>query len=230
MSDVGRAPATRRVAGLYGITPDLADTDRLEALVDAALDGGAALIQYRNKAASAALRSVQAVRLAAVCARHGRPLVVNDHLDLALSIPDAGLHVGAEDFPDFDALRTIRDRLGDDRLLGVSCYRSVDQARRAVAAGADHVAFGSVFASPTKPDAPPAALATFAAARAFADEHGIALVGIGGITRDNLPSLIAAGADAAAVISDLFDVADPAAVRRRAQALASAFGGPPSPT
>ncbi len=220
---------SRPVAGLYGVTPDLVDTDRLEALVDAALGGGARLIQYRNKAANATLRAAQAARLAVVCARHGRPLIVNDHVELALSIPGAGLHVGADDFPDFAALRAIRERLGDARLLGVSCYRSVDQARRAVAAGADHVAFGSVFVSPPKPPAPPAALETFGQARAFADEHGIALVGIGGITRDNLPSLIAAGADAAAVISDLFDAGDPEAVRRRAQALASAFDGAAHP-
>ena len=212
-----------RIVGLYAVTPDLADTPLLVALVDAALDGGATLVQYRNKSASPALRMQQALALAATCAKHRRPLIVNDHLDLALAIDGAGLHVGAEDFADGDALRATREALGRSRLLGVSCYRSVDQARRAVAAGADYVAFGSVFASTTKPAAPAAALATFAEAR----DLGVALVGIGGITRDNLLLLVDAGADAAAVIADLFSVYETGAVRARARMLADAFAGHP---
>ena len=217
------ADATLRVAGLYAVTPDLADTALLAALVDAALDGGATIVQYRNKTADEALRRTQARRLAEVCAAHRRPLVVNDHLALALSIDGAGLHVGVDDFAD---LRATRDALGVGPILGVSCYRSVAQARDAVAAGADYVAFGSLFVSSTKPAAPPAALALFADAR----DLGVARVGIGGITRVNLPALIAAGADAAAVVSDLFAVQDPATVRARARALAGCFAIHPSPT
>jgi thiamine-phosphate pyrophosphorylase len=210
------ADATMRIAGLYAVTPDLADTALLAALVDAALAGGATIVQYRNKTADETLRREQARCLADVCARRRRPLIVNDHPALALAIPGAGLHVGAEDFTD---LRVMREALGPDRLLGVSCYRSVAQARDAVAAGADYVAFGSMFASSTKPAAPPAALDLFAAAR----DLGVPLVGIGGITHDNLRSLIGAGADAAAVIAELFAVPDPATVRARARALADLF-------
>ena len=205
-----------RVTGLYAVTPDLADTALLAVLVDAALDGGATMVQYRNKSADEALRRAQAQRLSEVCAAHDRPLIVNDHLALALSIDGAGLHVGGDDFADLFAVRAA---LGPTRILGVSCYRSIDRARDAVAAGADYVAFGSVFASITKPAAPPAALSLFGDARPL----GAALVGIGGITRDNLPSLIDAGADAAAVIGELFAVRDPAIVRARARLLASAF-------
>jgi len=223
MSDTQSRRGTQ-VAGLYAVTPDLADTALLATLVDAALDGGATLVQYRNKSAGAALRREQARRLAEVCAVHGRPLIVNDHAALAQSIDGAGLHVGGDDYADFDALQALRVALGAGRLLGVSCYRNVDRARDAAAAGADYVAFGSVFASTTKPAAPNATLATFGAARGL----GVALVGIGGITHDNLPSLVDAGADAAAVIADLFAVPDPAVVRARARALARAFANRPS--
>ncbi len=208
-----------RIAGLYAVTPDLDDTERLVRMVDAALAGGARLVQYRHKTASPSLRAGQAARLARVCAAHGRPLIVNDHLDLALSIDDAGLHVGAEDYAGCDALPALRRALGPSRILGVSCYRDVDLAAIAAGAGASYVAFGSVFVSGTKPDAPPAALSTFRAARA----PGVALVGIGGITRANLASLIGAGADAAAVITDLFAAPDPEAVSIRARALAALF-------
>lgn len=208
-----------RVAGLYAVTPDRDDTEELVRLVDAALAGGARLVQYRNKTARPSLRAAQAARLARVCATHGRPLIVNDHLDLAMSIDDAGLHVGADDYAGPDALPALRAALGPSRLLGVSCYRDVDLARRAASAGADYVAFGSVFASETKPDAPPAALSTFHDARPL----GVALVGIGGITRDNLAALIDAGADAAAVITDLFASPDPVVVSMRARVLSALF-------
>ncbi|MEO8936303.1 MAG: thiamine phosphate synthase [Burkholderiaceae bacterium] len=208
-----------RIAGLYAVTPDLADTDLLVALVDAALTGGAMLVQYRNKTAEPALRATQAARLAAVCQAHRRPLIINDHLALAMTIDGVGLHVGLDDIPDQAALVALRARLGPSRILGVSCYRSVDRARDAVAAGADYVAFGSVFPSTTKPSAPAAALQLFADAAAL----GIACVGIGGIDRDNATSLRAAGADAVAVISDLFGVADPAIVTTRATTFANLF-------
>ncbi len=205
------------VAGLYAVTPDEADTDRLLAMVAAALAGGAALVQYRNKSASESLRAEQAMRLARLCVEHGRRLIVNDHVDLAMTIAGAGLHVGIDDANDLHALR---ERLGPSRILGVSCYADLDRAKQAAAAGADYVAFGSVFPSSTKPAAVRASLELFAQAR----ELNIALVGIGGIDASNLPRLIEAGADAAAVITDLFDVSEVAAIRVRATALARCFG------
>ena len=225
MSAVAFAPTTvirPRIAGLYAVTPDLDDTDRLVALVDAALTGGARVVQYRNKTAGPSLRHEQALRIATRCARRGRPFIVNDDADLALSIDGAGLHVGMDDFASTDGLHALRRRMGPSRLLGVSCYRSLERARDAVAAGADYVAFGSVFPSATKPLAPSAALDLFAAARAL----GVPLVGIGGITRERLPALIAAGADAAAVIGDLFASIEPAGVTARAAALAALFDDP----
>ncbi len=228
--NTGRACGALRIRGLYAITPDEADTERLVAIVAAALDGGATMVQYRNKTASTTLRVDQAMRLAKLCTERQCPLIVNDHLELAMDIEAAGLHVGAADADDLPALR---ERLGPSRIIGVSCYASLDRAKQAAAAGADYVAFGSVFPSTTKPAAVRASLELFARARAL----NIALVGIGGIDASNLPRLIEAGAHAAAVITDLFDVddavsaavngdvdaGDPAAVRRRATALARCF-------
>lgn len=220
----------RRIHGLYAITPDEPDFGRLLAMVAAALEGGAAMVQYRNKTANAALRADQAGRIASLCKLQRRPLIVNDHVDLAIDIEGAGLHVGAGDADD---LRALRERLGPSRILGVSCYGSLESARQAAAAGADYVAFGSVFPSPTKPAAVRASLDLFAHARHL----NIALVGIGGIDASNLPRLIEAGARAAAVITDLFDVHgdtgagvdEPTAIRRRAVALARCFDAMRSP-
>jgi thiamine-phosphate pyrophosphorylase len=190
--------------GLYAITPDDPDTERLAARVAAAIAGGAAAVQYRNKSASAALARAQAARLATLCRDAGVPLIVNDDVRLALEVDAAGAHLGAED----GDLAAARSLLGPRRLLGASCYDRPALASVAREAGADHVAFGSVFASATKPDAARAPLALFGDAAARA---GLPAVAIGGITVENAGEAIAAGAHAVAVITDLFDAADIAA-------------------
>lgn len=205
-----------RIRGLYAITPDEPDTGRLVAMVDAAIDGGARIVQYRAKDATDDERRAQAVALAASCMRRHALFIVNDDAELAVTIDGAGLHVGASDADDLDALRA---RLGPGRMLGVSCYDDLARAREAAAAKADYIAFGSVFPSGTKPAAVRAPLALFDAARPL----GVASVAIGGITLDNLPSLVAAGADAAAVINELFASRDPSRIRATASALSSCF-------
>lgn len=194
--------------GLYAITPEEPDTDRLLMLVRAALTGGAAAIQYRSKSTPSALRHEQARALAELCHASGAPLIVNDDVELAREAGADGAHLGADD----GDIAAARRRLGPDRLLGASCYDRLDLALAAKAAGADHVAFGAVFASPTKPAAVRAPLALFAEARRAV---GLPLVAIGGITIDNADAVIAAGADALAVISSVFDAPD-VAVRARA--------------
>jgi len=191
--------------GLYAITPDTADSDALLRRVRALLQGRPAALQYRNKLAGVAQRRFEAGALADLCRRHGVPLIVNDDVELALEVDAAGAHLGRDD----GALTAARARLGP-RLLGASCYDSLERARSAVAQGVDYVAFGSVFASPTKPAAVRAPLSLFAAARAL----GVPRVAIGGITLDNAPALIAAGADCIAVISAVFDAPDAAAAAR----------------
>lgn len=200
--DAARPPC--KVAGLYAITPQDADTDRLARKVQAALAGGASLVQYRGKWPDAALRRVQGERLLDVCRRAGAPLIINDDLELALAIGADGVHLGRDD----GDVAAARARLGADRLLGVSCYDRLELAIAAVAAGADHVAFGSAFASPTKPDAVRAPPALFTQARALLQ---VPIVAIGGITPENARLVIEAGADAVAVITALFDALDVAA-------------------
>jgi thiamine-phosphate pyrophosphorylase len=192
--------------GLYALTPDEPDTPALVAKVRAAIAGGAAAIQYRNKPADPVRRSEQVRALAALCHPAGVPLLVNDDIELALAADAAGLHLGRDD----GDLAAARRRLGPGRVLGASCYDRLELAERAVAAGADYVAFGSMFASPTKPAAVRAPLALLGAARRF----GVPVVAIGGITLDNAAAAIAAGADALAVITALFDAADIAARAR----------------
>ena len=199
---------TRWPRGLYAVTPDEADTPRLIAKVRLALAGGAAAVQYRNKPAGPALRLVQATALAEICGEAGVPLVVNDDVALALEVGAAGVHLGRED----GELAAARNRLGPGKLLGASCYDRIDLAVAAAGGGADYVAFGTMFGSPTKPAARRASLALLGEARR---RTGLPVVAIGGITIDNAAAVVAAGADALAVIAALF-AADDIAARARA--------------
>ena len=197
----------RKLAGLYAITPDEPATDILVRKVGLALAGGATLVQYRNKTAGAELRLEQGRALAALCRAAGAAFIVNDDLALALELGADGVHLGADD----GDLAEARRRLGLGRLLGASCYDRIELAAAAAQAGADYLAFGSVFSSGTKPGAVRAPLAIFAEARR---RYTLPLVAIGGITLQNAPQVYAAGADAVAVISALFyagDIAERAA-------------------
>ena len=195
-----------RIRGLYLITPDAADTDMLHQQVGQALQAGARLLQYRNKTADAARRREQIEALLALCARHDALLVVNDDWQLARSLGATAIHLGRDDGD--PAL--VRREVGESVLIGVSCYADADRARR-LAPSADYVAFGSLFPSRTKPQAPGAALGLLAQARGT----GLPVVGIGGIDATNLEAVFDAGADAAALISAAFGEADIAAATRR---------------
>jgi thiamine-phosphate pyrophosphorylase len=203
--------------GLYAVTDGRSGAPLLD-LVEAVLRGGAVLLQYRAKATPPARRREEATALLALCRRHGVPLVINDDLDLAVASGADGIHLGRDDAPPAEARRA----LGDAAIIGVSCYAESERATAAVAAGADYVAFGSLFPSPTKPGAPPAPPGLLAQARR---ELGVPVCGIGGITLANAPRAIAAGADLLAVISDLAEADDPNA---RAAAYAALFAAPRS--
>ena len=187
--------------GVYAITPDTADTARLLAQVEAALAGGVAAVQYRDKSDDVARRHEQASELVALCRRFGVPLIVNDDLRLADLADADGVHLGRDD----GSVREARIILGKDKIVGASCYQSLDLAQAAQAAGADYVAFGSFFASPTKPAAPRASLDLL---RDATSAIRVPLVAIGGITLANAAQLLDAGADSLAVLSALFDAAD----------------------
>lgn len=192
--------------GLYAITPDEPDTDRLLARVDAVLGAGAAWLQYRNKVASQELRAEQAHALVGLCHRHHVPLIVNDDVALAATIGADGVHLGGDD----GDLATARARLGPDALVGASCYDVLARARDAAARGASYVAFGAFHPSPTKPGARRADPAVLAASAPL----GLPRVAIGGITPGNARALVVAGADLVAVISGVFDAPDPRAAVR----------------
>jgi thiamine-phosphate pyrophosphorylase len=191
------------VRGLYAITPE---GPGLVEKVRAALEGGIALLQYRRKRGA----PDEAKEIARLAREHGVPLIVNDDVELALTVDADGAHLGRGD----GDLPAAREKLGS-KILGASCYDRLELARAAVAAGADYVAFGSVFASPTKPGAVRAPLSL------FKSDLGVPKCAIGGITLANAPQVIAAGADLLAVISDLFDAPDIAA---RAKAYGKLFG------
>jgi thiamine-phosphate pyrophosphorylase len=199
--------------GLYALTPETADTERLLTQVEAALLGGAAAVQYRDKSGDVARRHEQASELVALCRRFGVPLIVNDDLRLADLADADGVHLGREDA----SLREARIILGRDKFVGASCYQSLELAQAAQAAGADYVAFGSFYPSPTKPAAPRADLALLHQAT---QALRVPLVAIGGITLGNAPSLLDAGADSLAVLSALFDAPD---IRAAARALNQLF-------
>jgi thiamine-phosphate pyrophosphorylase len=187
--------------GLYAVTPADNLLPRLSALVGLALEGGARLVQYRNKEAPMPLKRSQAAELLRICHAHDARLIVNDDVWLAIEIGADGVHLGRDDADPVMA----RQALGPKRLLGVSCYDDVERAVAAEAAGADYVAIGSLFASATKPNATRAPLELITEIKRRVK---VPVAAIGGIKLENAPAVLAAGADMVAVVSDLFDAMD----------------------
>jgi thiamine-phosphate pyrophosphorylase len=198
---------SRTISGLYAVTPELADSVLLRSKVEAVLRGGARVVQYRNKAADERLRHDQALQIARLCRDAGACFIVNDSIELAHDVAADGVHLGKDDV----GVGTARALLGPGKLIGVSCYNQLWRARDAVAQGADYVAFGSLFPSPTKPGAVMASRDLLRAAKEFS----LPIVAIGGITPDNAAGLIEAGADSVAVVSAVFDAPDIEGAARR---------------
>jgi thiamine-phosphate pyrophosphorylase len=184
--------------GLYLVTPDWDDTDRLLTASAEALAAGATLLQYRHKFASPELRVEQASALLALCRRHGVPFIVNDHVDLCLELDADGVHVGGLDA----SVVAVRAAVGPDRIVGASCYGQLTLALDAQAAGASYVAFGGFYPSRVKKYAVTTRPAIIEDARAA----GLALptVVIGGMTLENAAPLVAAGAVMVAAISSVY--------------------------
>ncbi len=197
-----------RLRGLYAITDG---TPRLLERVAAAIVGGAAMVQYRDKTTDAARREREARDLLAVCRAHGIPLIINDDVALAATVGADGVHLGRDDA----VLREARRGLGAAAIIGASCYNDFDLAVAAQQAGASYVAFGRFFASHTKPDAVP--VGTWPAPsnsgldliRRAKAQLSIPVVAIGGITPDNAAPLIDAGVDMLAVVHGIFGQTNP---------------------
>jgi thiamine-phosphate pyrophosphorylase len=189
------------LSGLYAITDDSLLHGRLDAAVEAALQGGCRIIQYRSKLADVTRQQEEAVTLLRLCKRYGALLLINDNVELARSTGAHGVHLGQDDMPITEA----RALLGKGAVIGITCHNSLPLALQAERDGADYVAFGRFFPSGTKASAPPADLQILEDAR---NTLRIPLVAIGGITLDNAPAILEAGADMLAVVGDVFNAAD----------------------
>jgi thiamine-phosphate pyrophosphorylase len=203
-----------KIAGLYAITPDSLDSELLCRMVEASILGGASIVQYRNKVAGHKLRTKQASALLELCKKYQVPFIINDHVELCLAIDADGVHIGGDD----GDIAAIKSRIGEDKILGVSCYGEFARAEAAEKAGADYIAFGACFPSSTKPNAPRADLNLFTQAKKL----NLPSVAIGGITLENAASVAQAGANAIAVIGELFKQ-EPDKVRATAQQFSSIF-------
>ncbi|AKZ61435.1 thiamine-phosphate pyrophosphorylase [Herbaspirillum hiltneri N3] len=194
--------------GLYIVTPDWDETGKLVDATEQAIRGGAKLVQYRHKTAAADLRKEQASALLQVCRRHDTPFIINDHVDLCLELDAEGIHVGGTDA----SVADVRARVGKDKIVGASCYGTLQLARDAYAAGATYVAFGGFYPSRVKKYDFRTAPEIVAESK---KEIPLPVVVIGGMTQENCLPLIAQGTDMVAAISSVYMTDDPEAAARR---------------
>ncbi len=192
---------TVAIAGLYAIIDTALIEQALLNAAEQALQGGARVLQYRDKKASNPVRLQQARELQQLCQRHGVPLLINDDVELARAVNAAGVHLGRSDA----GLEVARTLLGRNKIIGISCYNELSRAQDMAQQGADYIAFGSFYASNTKPEAVHAPLSLLTEAK---KTISVPLVAIGGITPENASELIKAGADAVAVIHGIFATND----------------------
>ena len=186
------------IKGLYVITPDMADLNTLIHKTKLAIEGGAFMVQYRSKIQDHDVKMQQCAAILRLCREYGVLCIVNDDVAMCLNLEADGVHLGEKD----DNIAEIRLILGEDAIIGSSCYDQLDRAKQAQKEGATYVAFGAVFPTPTKPNAPRATLALLREAKR---EIHIPIVAIGGITVNNAHDVIEAGVDAIAVITSLFE-------------------------
>jgi thiamine-phosphate pyrophosphorylase len=185
--------------GLYAITES--DSKDLLKNVTLALQGGASIVQYRNKRANTALQYAEATALVALCEAYKCSFIINDNIQLAKQVGADGVHLGRED----GSIQEARQILGEKAIIGITCYQDIERAVQVEKLGANYVAFGSFFSSPTKPNAPRATLELLQQAT---QQLSLPICCIGGITLQNADTLINEGADMLAVISSLFAVDD----------------------
>jgi len=191
------------IKGLYAIT-DTANlsSELMLTRTEEILRAGAKLLQYRNKQANENTRIAEAEQLLDLCRKYSVPLIINDDISLAVQIGADGVHLGKTD----SSIANAREHLGNNAMVGCSCYNDLDRAQLVSKSGVDYIAFGAFFPSPTKPGA---AHATADIIQTAKQKFDLPVVAIGGITPENGQSLIAAGADMLAVISGLYASNDP---------------------
>jgi len=199
--------ANERLRGLYVITDPALSQQRhlpVETMVDAAIRGGARIVQYRNKTSAPERRLRETQAIAALCRDANVLFLVNDDIELALAAKADGVHIGQRDA----SLTHARSLLGSTRIIGVTCHDQISLALAAQDAGADYVAFGRFYPSLSKPEAPPASLAILRQAH---ERLRIPVAAIGGITPTNAPALLELGVAMLAVIHGVFGAEDIAA-------------------
>ena len=189
------------LSGLYVITDHALLGSTLVEHAGAAIEGGARILQYRDKTNDSSRRLNEARALVSLCKQHHIIFLINDDIELALKVDADGVHLGQQDTD----LNSARSQLGVDKIIGVTCHSDLDAAIQAEKNGADYVAFGRFFPSNTKPEASPASLDILTQTKT---QLQIPIVAIGGITPDNGMKLIDAGADMLAVIHGIFGAAD----------------------
>ncbi|TDF85838.1 thiamine phosphate synthase [Pseudomonas sp. H9] len=204
-----------KLRGLYAITDSQLLAGKFLPYVEAALEGGLTLLQYRDKSEDQARRLREAESLAELCARYKTPLIINDDAELAARL-GVGVHLGQTDGP----LTPARTLLGRQAIIGSTCHAQLELAEQAAREGASYVAFGRFFNSVTKPGAPAADTALLEQARS---RLKLPICAIGGITLDNAAPLVAHGADLLAVIHGLFGADSTQEVTRRARAFNALF-------
>ncbi len=206
--------STENLQGLYLVTPDWDDTAQLLSLSEAALQGGASLLQYRHKTAGPAQRLEQASALQALAHRYQVPFIINDWLDLCQQINADGLHIGGTDA----SVAQARALLGPDKIIGASCYGDIQLAQQAAQAGASYLALGGFYPSRVKKypiTTPPELIAQVIAQ--VAAQFSLPVVVIGGMTPENAAPLVAQGAHMVAAISSVYG-SDAAGAQAAAQA------------
>lgn len=198
------------LSGPYAITSETICRSQTSLMiaVKQALDGGARLIQYRDKWNDRSTQEQNARSLLDLCRHQCAQLILNDDVELALTAGADGVHLGASDAP----LAEARARLGPMAIIGVTCSNSLQRALDAQAGGASYVAFGRFYDSSTKPHAPSAPLELLAQAKA---RLHIPICAIGGVTPENAAALIARGADMIAAVEGIFGASDIEAAARR---------------
>jgi thiamine-phosphate pyrophosphorylase len=201
------------IKGLYAITPDMADSNSLLLKTQLAIEGGAFMVQYRSKIQDRDVKIQQCAAILRLCREYKIPCIVNDDVDMCRVLEADGVHLGKKD----DNIAEVRSILGEDAIIGSSCYDQLNRAKLAQKEGASYVAFGAMFETSTKPNAPRATLELLREAKS---QIQIPIVAIGGITMNNAHDVIETGIDAIAVINSLYESNS---IKETAETLSSMF-------
>ncbi len=201
------------IKGLYAISPDTADLHTLIQKTQWAIEGGAFMVQYRSKIHNREVKMQQCAAILRLCREYKIPCIVNDDVDMCRILEADGVHLGEKD----DNIAEVRRILGEDVIIGSSCYDQLNRAKQAQKEGASYVAFGAMFETSTKPNA---SRATLELLREAKSQIQIPIVAIGGITMNNAHDVIETGIDAIAVINSLYESNS---IKETAETLSSMF-------